>query len=51
MDSLSKRRGYLKGRLTIFKDYIVKLMNCFPDTTQALEEVKRLELLERINNI
>lgn len=49
MESLSKRRGYLKGKLTTFKNYIVKLKNSFPDTTQALEEVKGLELQERLN--
>jgi len=51
METLLKRRGYLRGKLTTFKNYIVKVANSCPDTTVALEELKRLELRERLNTI
>jgi len=51
METLQKRRGYLKGKLTTFKNYIAKVANSCPDTTVALEELKRLELRERLNTI
>ncbi|XP_024881163.1 uncharacterized protein LOC112460613 [Temnothorax curvispinosus] len=51
MEALIKRRGYLKGRVTTFKNYIAKVINSFPDATQALEEVNKLELRERISTI
>lgn len=51
MEALVKRRGILKSRLTVFKNYIVKITSSFPDPTKALEEIKRLEIRERLNNI
>lgn len=51
MEALVKRRGFLKGRLTTFKNYLCKTVNSFPDATQALEDLKRLELRERLSNI
>ncbi|XP_071580238.1 uncharacterized protein [Temnothorax nylanderi] len=51
MEALIKARGYEKGKITTFKNYINKVIAGSPDATQALEDIKRLELIERLKRI
>lgn len=50
MDVLIKARSAVKRQVTTFKNYLNRVIASSSDTTQALEQVKRLELKERINS-
>ncbi|KMQ88428.1 upstream activation factor subunit uaf30 [Lasius niger] len=51
MEALIKTHGTIKGKITIFKNYINKVIASSPDTTQTLNEIKKLEIKERLNRI
>lgn len=51
MNELVKARGYTKAKITYFKNYIDKVIASSPDRTKALDEIKRLEIAERLNTI
>ena len=46
MEGLIKARGVIKAKVTCFKNFLVKLTASLPDATQALDEIKRLEIIE-----
>ncbi|CAL1686124.1 unnamed protein product [Lasius platythorax] len=51
MEALIKTRGSINGKVTRFKNYINEVIASSPDTTQTLDEIKILEIKERLNRI
>ncbi|XP_018359965.1 PREDICTED: uncharacterized protein LOC108759148 [Trachymyrmex cornetzi] len=51
MEGLIKSRGIIKGRVTSFKNYLAKTLASCADLHAPLEELKKLEIRERVSSI